>query len=51
MPDPEYMVRIPAEVLKQAKIAAIEANMHLSEVVRQLIELWLAGKVKLPKTK
>ena len=46
-----YMVRLPDELIKRAKIAAIEADLHLSEIVRLLLEMWLAGKVKLPKAK
>lgn len=48
---PKYMVNLPDELWKKAKIAAIEANMHLSEVVRELLLMWLAGKIKIKPSK
>lgn len=44
------MIRVPIDLLKKAKIAAIEVDMPLSEIMRQLLLLWLTGKVKI-KTK
>jgi predicted DNA binding CopG/RHH family protein len=48
---PSYMLRLPDDLLKKAKIAAIEAGLPLSEIVRELLMMWLSGKVKIKKAK
>jgi hypothetical protein len=34
---------------KQIKVAAAAAGLSMGDVLRRLLALWLAGKVKLPK--
>ena len=44
--------RISDELLKAARIRAVEAEVSLSEAIRQLLELWVAGEIELaPKEK
>jgi len=40
-------VRFPADLLKEARIKAINENLSLSEVLRRLLYLWLRGKITL----
>ena len=43
-------VRFPADLLKEARIKAINEGLSLSEVLRRLLRLWLRGKVTLETT-
>jgi Arc/MetJ-type ribon-helix-helix transcriptional regulator len=43
-------VRFPADLLKEARIKAIDEGLSLSEVLRRLLRLWLRGKVALETT-
>ena len=43
-------VRFPADLLKEARIKAIDEGLSLSEVLRRLLRLWLRGKVTLETT-
>lgn len=40
-------VRLPASMLREARIKAIREGLSLSEVLRRLLRLWLRGKVAL----
>lgn len=40
-------VRLPAGMLREARIKAIREGLSLSEVLRRLLRLWLRGKVAL----
>jgi hypothetical protein len=43
--DTKTTVRFPADLLKEARIKAINENLSLSEVLRRLLHLWLRGKI------
>ena len=40
-------VRFPADMLKDARIKAINEGLSLSEVLRRLLRMWLRGRVVL----
>ena len=40
-------VRFPTNMLKEARIKAIDEGLSLSAVLRRLLRLWLRGKVAL----
>lgn len=42
------MTRLPNELHKAARIKAIEENEHLSEIVRRLLQAWVAGEIPTP---
>jgi len=44
-------VRFPADMLREARIKAINEGLSLSEVLRRLLRLWLRGKVALETEK
>ena len=46
--DHKMAVRIPRELHKAAKVKAAQSDVTLSESVRELLRLWVAGKVELP---
>lgn len=48
MNDHKMTVRIPREIHKAAKLKAIEADVTLSEAVRELMRLWADGQIELP---
>lgn len=39
---------MPEELKKQARVKAIMIDSNLSEVVRTLLRMWLAGEIELP---
>ena len=41
-------IRIPKELHKAAKMKAIESDVTLSEAIRELLRMWVAGEVELP---
>ena len=41
-------IRIPKELHKAAKVKAVELDIKLSEVVRELLGLWVADQIELP---
>jgi antitoxin component of RelBE/YafQ-DinJ toxin-antitoxin module len=41
-------IRIPKELHKAARMKAIELDVTLSEAIRELLRMWVAGKVELP---
>jgi hypothetical protein len=47
MPLQIYPVRMPAELLKQSRKAAIDAGLPLAEIIRRLLMMWITGKVKI----
>jgi len=51
MADSEHKttIRMPKELHKAARVKAIESDAEsLSEVVRELLKLWIAGEIDLP---
>ena len=40
-------VRFPTDMLKEARIKAIDEGLSLSEVLRRLLRLWLRDKITL----
>ena len=42
-------IRIPKELLKAARVKALEAEVPLSKVMRELLTLWVSGEIELPK--
>jgi len=44
-------LRLDSKTLKSLKIRAIEEETSVQSIVERLVELYLANKVKLPKTK
>lgn len=45
--DTKTTIRFPADMLREARIKAINEGLSLSEVLRRLLRLWLHGKVTL----
>ena len=41
---------MPDALKNQARVAALLQGKNLSEVVRELLQLWLAGKIELPSS-
>jgi len=50
MTDSEHKmtIRIPRELHKAAKIKAVESEIDLSKVIRELLSLWVVGQIKIP---
>jgi hypothetical protein len=44
-----FTIRLTRELLKRARLKAVENDLPLAEVIRQLLALWLDGKVKVKK--
>ena len=44
-------LRLESKVLKALKIRAIEEETSVQSIVERLVDMYLANKVKLPKTK
>ena len=44
----KLMVRMTEDLHKAVRVKAAELGRPVSEVVRQLLRLWLAGEVELP---
>jgi plasmid stability protein len=49
MPQEKATLTMPDDLKRQARAKAILEGRSLSEVVRELLKLWLAGAVTLPK--
>lgn len=45
--DHKTTIRLPRSEHTAARIKAVQANIALSEVIRRLLALWVAGKVVL----
>jgi predicted HicB family RNase H-like nuclease len=41
-------IRIPKELHRAAKMKAIQSDVTLSEAIRELLRLWVAGEIELP---
>ena len=41
-------IRIPKELHRAARMKAIESDVTLSEAIRELLRLWVAGEIELP---
>ena len=46
--DHKTTIRMPKDLNKAARIKAIETDTTLSDVVREFLALWVAGKIELP---
>jgi len=42
------MVRVTEQLHKAVKIKAVEVGRPMSEIIRDLLTLWIEGKVSLP---
>ena len=42
------MVRLPDDMHKALRVRAAELGIPMSEIVRELLEAWLEGRVELP---
>lgn len=51
MTEHKMTLRIPAKLHKAAKVKATQTDVTLSEVVRQLLGLWVSGEVTIPTDK
>ena len=40
--------RVSRELVKSARAKALEQDLSLSEAIRQLLSLWVAGEIELP---
>lgn len=47
--DHKTTIRLPHDEHTAARIKAVQANISLSEVIRRLLALWVAGKVSIDK--
>ncbi len=39
-------LRLPRELLREARVKAVREGLSLSEVIRRLLRLWLGGRVE-----
>lgn len=46
-PDKLLMVRLPDEMHKRLRVRAAELGVPMSEIVRELLDAWLAGQIRL----
>ena len=44
----KIMVRAPEELHKAVRLKAVEQNRYVSEIVRELLTMWVAGEIELP---
>ena len=47
-PGHKTTIRMPLSLHKAARIKAIQEDTTLSDVVREFIALWVAGKIEVP---
>lgn len=47
-PDKMLMVRLPDEMHKRLRVRAAELGVPMSEIVRELIDVWLDEQISLP---
>ena len=40
--------RVPEGLLRAARTQGIEVDVSLSQAIRELLKLWVAGKIELP---
>jgi plasmid stability protein len=43
-------VRAPESLHKAVRVKAAEQGKHTSDIVRELLTLWVEGKIELPKS-
>lgn len=49
--DHKTTLRISKELLKAARIKAIEEEVHLSEAIRAFLRAWTEDEIELPEVK
>jgi len=47
MATPQMQIRMSADLRRQVKAKAALLNLTISDVVRELLKLWLEGKVEI----
>lgn len=44
----KILVRVSEDLHKAVRLKALEQERYVSEIVRELLEAWAAGKIELP---